>query len=602
MKKVISLLLVSLIMLSALFCVPVSAASNNDGKFNYELSLNKKYYILTGPVSKSIKGSVKIPKEFKGKPVKKIEGMAFQSCEKITSVTVYSNIKTIGEYAFRYCYNLSDVTISDYTTQIDSTILESTAYYNDLKNWNGDVLYVGKHLIKADRSISGTYYVKSGTKTIGVGAFKDRDELKGIVLPDTISAIYGYTFSGCSKLNHIYIPEGVKSIGIMAFDRCNKLKYIDLPSTLKKLGESALPKMTAIYVPENVNDFDLWAIPEKTGVIYGKKGSPVEEFAENEGIPFKSISNHKHTTETVKHSTASVNTCGISYKKCEDCRQILEYNVTKQKKTSTVKSLSAENTKYGITLKWDAVKGADAYRVYRKAYGEDKYKLVEVSDTPYYNDQNNKNNKAYYYKVKSSNEAGSSDYSKTLKIRYVSRPEITEAINATAGVKITWKQVKYADKYRIYRMAESDGKEKCIKTITNYKTVSYVDETAKSGERYYYSVKAYIDSYDSGDVGPEATPIVRLSRPKLSSVTSTKSGVKFTWKKVTGADSYIVYRKTGSSGNWKELATVEGGSKVSYTDKTAKKGKTYYYSVRASKYGFFRSAYDKNGLKIKDKY
>ena len=77
--------------------------------------------------------------------------------------------------------------------------------------------------------------------------------------------------------------------------------------------------------------------------------------------------------------------------------------------------------------------------------------------------------------------------------------------------------------------------------------------------------------------------------------------MKLTWKKVTGADAYIVYRKTGS-GEWVKLKTIEGGSKVSYTDKTAKKGKTYTYTVAASKYDTYKSSYDKTGLKIKDKY
>ncbi len=180
-------------------------------------------------------------------------------------------------------------------------------------------------------------------------------------------------------------------------------------------------------------------------------------------------------------------------------------------------------------------------------------------------------------------------------------PEITGLVNNTAGVKITWTKVKYADRYYIYRFDETTREWKRIKRISNGKTTSYVDEDVKSGKRYYYKIKAYNDSYLSGDVGGGAPSIERLSRPKLSSVTSTKSGVKFTWKKVTGADSYIVYRKTGSSGEWKAIKTIEGGSKVSYTDKTAKKGKTYYYSVRASKYGF-KSAYNTKGLKIKDKY
>ena len=51
-------------------------------------------------------------------------------------------------------------------------------------------------------------------------------------------------------------------------------------------------------------------------------------------------------------------------------------------------------------------------------------------------------------------------------------------------------------------------------------------------------------------------------------------------------------RKTGN-GAWKQIANVKGGTKISYLDKTAKKGVTYKYTVKA---------YNTKGLSIKDKY
>ncbi len=70
---------------------------------------------------------------------------------------------------------------------------------------------------------------------------------------------------------------------------------------------------------------------------------------------------------------------------------------------------------------------------------------------------------------------------------------------------------------------------------------------------------------------------LRTSKPNLKSISNTSSGVKITWGKVSGADTYRVYRKT-KSGDWKYLDST---SKTGYTDKTAKSGTKYYYSVRA---------------------
>ncbi len=601
MKKIISLLLVTLLMFSAIFCVPVSAASETDGTFYYELSLDKTYYILD-EVKSEIKGSVKIPKEFNGLPVKEIAGRAFWDCPEITSVSIYANIEEIGEYAFGACPKLSKIFLSDYVEKVHSTAFNDTAYYKDYANWVSGVFYVGNHFIKAETDISGIYCIKDGTKTIAEAAFAGCDSLKTVIIPSSVTAIHDNTFEGCRSLEHIYIPEGVESIGMDAFSGC-PLKYIHLPSTLISIGECAIPRMTAIYVPANVSDFDLWAISSSVGTIYGESGTPVQDFAESEELPFMDISEHTHNIETVNYSTASVDTCGLSFTKCDGCCQIFEYNITPQKTPSKVTLIAIENTEFGVFLDFETVNGADAYKVYRRNYGEDDWTAIGISDGGYYYDDTAKNNKKYQYTVKAINEAGTGASSKTrLTIKFVSMPEITGLVNNTAGVKITWKKVNYADRYYIYRFNETERKWERIKRISGNKTFSYVDEDVKSGKRYYYEVRAYNDGYLSYFDKASFDAIERLSRPQLSSVSSTKTGVKFTWKKVTGADAYIVYRKTGSSGEWKALKTIEGGSKVSYTDKTAKKGKTYYYSVRATKYGSFKSAYNTNGLKIKDKY
>ena len=91
-----------------------------------------------------------------------------------------------------------------------------------------------------------------------------------------------------------------------------------------------------------------------------------------------------------------------------------------------------------------------------------------------------------------------------------------------------------------------------------------------------------------------------LNTPTLSKVTSKKNGITLTYGKVAGATDYYIYRKTGK-GSWKKIATVSGNNKTSYLDKTAKKGVTYTYTVRAVN-GKYKSYYNTKGLTIKDKY
>ena len=68
---------------------------------------------------------------------------------------------------------------------------------------------------------------------------------------------------------------------------------------------------------------------------------------------------------------------------------------------------------------------------------------------------------------------------------------------------------------------------------------------------------------------------------------TAKAGKKaiLSWKKVSGADGYMVYRATKKKGKYKKVATVSKKVKqlatIKYTNKKLKAGKKYYYKVKA---------------------
>jgi len=84
----------------------------------------------------------------------------------------------------------------------------------------------------------------------------------------------------------------------------------------------------------------------------------------------------------------------------------------------------------------------------------------------------------------------------------------------------------------------------------------------------------------------------------ITKTTNKKSGVSLTWKKVAGAKGYRIYRRT-KNGSWKRIGELTSGKKVSFTDKTAKSGRTYEYRVRA-KYNKTYGSYSKK-IKVKKK-
>lgn len=90
---------------------------------------------------------------------------------------------------------------------------------------------------------------------------------------------------------------------------------------------------------------------------------------------------------------------------------------------------------------------------------------------------------------------------------------------------------------------------------------------------------------DSGDTNI----IVSKTFHKLPLVEAkaTKNAVKVSWKKVTGADGYVLYgapcNTKDKTYKMKKLAVIKNGSKVTYTDKKLKAGTYYKYYIKAYK-------------------
>lgn len=91
-----------------------------------------------------------------------------------------------------------------------------------------------------------------------------------------------------------------------------------------------------------------------------------------------------------------------------------------------------------------------------------------------------------------------------------------------------------------------------------------------------------IDSYgNSALLSASIRYKVVLAQVKLKSLENAAGGIKVTWNKVSGAQGYYIYRKTGTK-SWERVATVRGGTTVSYTDKKSlANGTQYSYMVKA---------------------
>ncbi len=96
----------------------------------------------------------------------------------------------------------------------------------------------------------------------------------------------------------------------------------------------------------------------------------------------------------------------------------------------------------------------------------------------------------------------------------------------------------------------------------------------------------------AGDTKNNATVV--LPAPSITSVTCAYTGASIKWGKVTGAEKYRVFYKSGST--WKRLADT---TSVSYIDTTIASGTTRIYTVRCVSYAnVYTSNYDTDGKKL----
>ena len=348
------------------------------------------------------------------------------------------------------------------------------------------------------------------------------------------------------------------------------------------------PKLTSVSNTSGGVKISWEGLKGATGYyVYYKDGSSWKRVGTTNGTSF--------VDNTVKSGTARTYTVK-AYNDTDGVITCSKYDRTGKtiKFLALTKLTGVKNVGGGVKIEWSKVTGAGGYYVYRKTAnsGWTKIGTVKNGSTLTFTDKTAKNGTKYTYTVKAYSGSYYGSYDEKGKtLTYVAAPT-PKAKAETNGVKVSWNKITGAKGYYVYR--KTTGGWTKIATVTSGSTLSYTDKSAKSGTTYTYTVRAYGDNGTSGYYS--GSKLLFLATPKLTKVTAQSGKITVTFGKVTGAKSYNVYRKT-STGSWTKIGTTTSGS---YTDKTAKKGTTYCYTVRAVN-GSYMSNYNSSGLKVKAK-
>jgi len=232
-----------------------------------------------------------------------------------------------------------------------------------------------------------------------------------------------------------------------------------------------------------------------------------------------------------------------------------------------------------ITLSWTACEGAEGYEVYRASSKSGEYKLVKTVTGTSMTDDSGTAAKTYYYKVRAlgTKTAANSAWSKVITAtRKLAQPTVTvKNVSNTGKITLSWDSQKKASSYEIYRSGSKNGTYKKIKSTTS---TSYTDTSVTAQKTYYYKVRAVVSSGTSA-FSDVVKAVCKLPRPTITLSNSAATGqVVISWKAVSGAERYGVYRSTSKSGEYRLLKTTTS-TKVS--DNVSPLGTTYYYKVQA---------------------
>lgn len=234
--------------------------------------------------------------------VEVIEAEAFAGCENLTSIDL-SNVKKLGEGAFRNCHGLTGaITIpatldlawdgTDGAGNVDEfsfTMCSGITAFNVAENhpeliskdgvlFNKDGSVLIAYPLGSDRT---TYDIPEGTKTVHDNAFKQNQMnqtcvLENVSLPGTLTTVGSAAFQGLTieeltinpgiefddyafalnqNLKKVTFAEGVTTIPESLLHGCENLEEVNLPSTLETIEKGAFvrcKKLTAIELPEGL--------------------------------------------------------------------------------------------------------------------------------------------------------------------------------------------------------------------------------------------------------------------------------------------------------------------------------------------------------------
>ncbi len=214
------------------------------------------------------KKDVVIPSKIAGKKVTCIGAETFLDNFEITSVEIPNTVTSIGDCAFSNCTALKKVSIPKSVKEIGTAVFTSSSKLETIQvDLNNPYFVSADHVLyNKNQTIlyaypagkkESSFTVPSGVVCIEAHAFSDCDNLKEIVISDSVSEIGSGAFAYSDQLERVTLSKNIKEIPARLVEDCVKIKSFVIPEQVTKIGENAFygcNALTLVKMPNSIEE------------------------------------------------------------------------------------------------------------------------------------------------------------------------------------------------------------------------------------------------------------------------------------------------------------------------------------------------------------